>query len=205
MHNEFENRRFLDNNRQHHFITHSRIHYKILPNIEIAAGFCFSRQSPQNQYSTTSLVVPEYRLEQEFSVQNQVSKRISIHNRLRVDERYITKNNGLSLSDGFDFNFRFRHRIQVILSLNKPESNLPLLFKAGNEVMINSGKTILYNHFDQSRLLLSFEKSLNRNFSAEIGYIHWYQQRPSGNEFFNRNILRLTLLHKIELAKAKDS
>lgn len=197
-HNEFENRRFFTDNRQHHFILHSRLHYKILPTMDVAAGICYSRQSPQLETATNDLVVPEFRLEQETNLSNPITKNFSISHRIRADERFIHKNNGSELVPGHDFNFRFRYRFLANINLNKEKNKLPTNLKIGNEIMVNAGKTIVFNYFDQNRILLSFEKGIHKNFSAELGFIHWYQQRPSGKDFFSRNIFRLTLQHKLQ-------
>lgn len=65
--------------------------------------------------------------------------------------------------------------------------------------MVNFGGEILYSHFDQNRVYVGLEKVLHKNLPIEMGYLHWYQQRNSGKEFFDRNILRLTVLHKMKL------
>lgn len=58
--------------------------------------------------------------------------------------------------------------------------------------MINAGKTIVYNQFDQNRLTTNVEVGLGKTLSAELGYIRFHQQRKSGHEFFNRDTLRFT-------------
>jgi hypothetical protein len=65
--------------------------------------------------------------------------------------------------------------------------------------MINVGKAIVYNQFDQNRIYVGIEQGLGKGISAEIGYLYWYQQRASGNQFFERDIIRFTLNHKIKL------
>ncbi len=197
-HNEFENRRFFSENRQHHFILHSRLHYKILPNLDIAAGLCYSRQSPQLENATTHLVIPEIRPEQEINLLNTISNKVSLQHRFRADERFIHKNNGTELLPGHDFNWRFRYRLMANFSINKKQTKWPTNLKIANELMVNSGKNVVFNQFDQNRISASLEKGLFKNVSGELGFIHWYQQRPSGKDFFARNIVRVTLLHKIK-------
>lgn len=198
-HNEFEDRRFIEKNKQHHFIAHSRLHYKILPTTDVAFGVTFGLQSPQDPNATSNLVVPETRIVQEINYNNSITKRLSLQHRLRVDERFIHKNNGKELLDGYDFNFRFRFRIQASYKLNKENSKTTSTLKASDELMINFGKKIVYNQFDQNRIYVGFEQSLSKNISAELGYLHWYQQRASGNQFYNREIIRFTIFHKINL------
>jgi hypothetical protein len=65
--------------------------------------------------------------------------------------------------------------------------------------MVNQGKHIVINQFDQNRIYLGIERGFYKGLSVELGYLHWYQQRPSVNQFFERNIIRLTVNHKTHL------
>lgn len=199
LHNEIEDRRFFENNRQHHLIIHSRLHYKFLPNTDAALGFTYSLQSPQEPNATTNLVIPEKRIVQEFNLNNPLSKRLIFQQRLRLEERFFHKNNGKELYEGYDFNFRFRYRLQVSYLISKTEAKNTTTLKISDELMVNAGKTIVYNQFDQNRIYIGIEKGLGKGVSAELGYMHWYQQRASGKQFFDRDIIRFTFNHKIKL------
>jgi hypothetical protein len=136
---------------------------------------------------------------QEVNLGNPLTKRLIIQQRLRIDERFIHKNNGKELLDGYDFNFRFRYRLQVTYRINKLEATNATILKLSDELIVNAGKNIVYNHFDQNRIYVGIEQGINKTISAELGYLHWYQQRASGNQFFDRDIIRFTLNHKIKL------
>lgn len=194
---EIENRVFFEHNTQHHLIMHSRLHYSLNKNWEIASGFTYSLQKPHDPNATTSLTVPEYRPNQEINYTTNLTPKLIIANRLRIDERFIKKNNGTVLLDGYDFNLRFRYRLQFTYLLHKTVENKTTNFKLSNEIMFNAGKQIIYNQFDQNRIYVGLEQSLSNSLSVELGYLNWYQQRPAQNQFFDRNIIRLTLLHKI--------
>ena len=195
--NEIENRRFFTNNTEHHLVMHSHLHYKTGANSDIALGLTYSLQSPHDPYATTNLVVPEVRPFQEINWGSTITDRVKLQHRFRIDERFIHKNNGKVLLDGYDFNFRFRYRLQATYKITK-ESAKPTLLKISNELMINAGKAIVYNQFDQNRIYAGIEQNFTKNISAELGYIHWYQQRASGNQFYSREIVRLTIYHKIK-------
>lgn len=198
-HNEFDNRRFFENNQQHHFITHSRVHYKILPNADVALGFTYSLQSPQDPNAVSNLVVPEIRPHQELNFSNALSNKLMIHQRLRIDERFIHKNDNQVLLSGYDFNFRLRYRLQLSYKFQNEEAKMPSILKIADEIMLNAGKNIVYNQFDQNRVYIGFEQTINKNFSIELGYLHWYQQRASGYQFFKRDIVRCTVYHRVKL------
>ena len=198
-HNEIDDRRFFDQNKQHHLIMHSRIHYKILKNAEVAFGLTYSLQSAQDPKLNADLVVPEKRIVQEINYTNSLSKRFALQQRLRIDERFIRKNDGVNLLEGYAFNFRFRYRLQASYKLIKEGAKNQTTLKVSDELMINAGSQIIYNQFDQNRIYVGLEQSISKNVSAELGYLHWYQQKAIGNQFFDRDIVRFTFYHKIKI------
>ncbi len=194
---EIENRVFFEGNTQHHLIMHSRLHYIFNSNWGIAAGFTYSLQNPQTPHPVNNLTVPEYRPNQELNYTKNITSKFTIINRLRLDERFISKNNGIILQDGYDFNFRIRYRMLLTYLLFTGIKNNTTSAKLSNEIMFNAGKQIVYNQFDQNRVYIGIEQSFSKHISAEIGYLNWYQQRTVQNQFFDRRIIRLTLYHKI--------
>lgn len=198
-HNEAEIRRFWDGDVLHHFIVHSRMHYKINDNTNIGVGLTYSRQSPQEPVSESKLVVPEFRGVQEINYTIPFSDRFSLQQRLRVDERFIRRNDGIKLLDGYNFNFRFRIRLQANYRINREPTVKRTIIKLANEVLFNAGKNIVYNYFDQNRIYIGVEQGLSRRFSVELGYMKWFQQTAAGDVFFNRNIIRITLYHNIAI------
>lgn len=198
-HNEIDTRRFLVNSKHHHLIMHSRIHYKFYKNADAGLGFTYSLQDPQDPYSESSLTIPELRVVQEINQNNPITNKFSIQHRVRIDERFFRKNDGKELLEGYDFNFRFRYRFQATYKLLEQENKNATTLKVADEIMINAGKNIVYNHFDQNRIYAGVEQGLSKNFSVELGYMHCYQQRASGYQFFDRDIIRLTFYHKIKI------
>ena len=69
-----------------------------------------------------------------------------------------------------------------------------LRLRVADELMFNHTK----NTFDQHRIYVSTDFSISKAFTLEVGYIYIYQQRfGSDNEFFQRNVARFSLTHKI--------
>jgi hypothetical protein len=198
-HNEFELRRFLEYNQRHHFIMHSRLHYKFAKNADVGGGVTYSRQSAQFPNVAINLVVPEIRFVQEINYTIPLSSRVNLQQRFRVDERFIRINDGENLLEGHTFNWRFRFRLQAAFRLNKNAEKKNTILKIFNELMVNAGSNILYNQFDQNRIYVGVEQVLGKGFSVELGYLKWYQQTAAGNLFFSRDIIRLALLHNIRL------
>jgi hypothetical protein len=81
--------------------------------------------------------------------------------------------------------------------LSKAERKHPLKLKISNEILLNAGSKVVRNTFDQNRFYTGVNYAITKNISVECGYLNWFQQRPTGDQFYNRNILRLSLFHKI--------
>jgi Protein of unknown function (DUF2490) len=194
--NEIDNRRFYAGNTQHHTIQHSHLHFKINPNFDIAWGQTFSWQNPHFPDAAVKLRVPEIRPFQEMNASQVLSKRVVFSTRLRVDERFIRKTNGSELMDGYNFNLRYRLRLQYQFLVGKNKKGS---LELSDELMINSGKNV--NFFDQNRVYLAYEHNFPNQLSAEIGYLRWFQQRAQFDTYFQRDILRFTILKKINVKK----
>jgi hypothetical protein len=194
--NEIDNRRFFEGNTQHHTIQHNHLHFRLKPTIDVAVGQTFSWQDPQFVDAKVKVTVPEIRPFQELNAIQKISSRVIFASRIRIDERFIHKNNGTELESGYNFNMRYRLRFQYQFLLWK---NKNANIKLSDELMVNSGKNT--NFFDQNRLYLAYEHSFNKKLSAELGYLRWYQQRQQFDTYFQRDIVRLTIFGKINLSK----
>lgn len=198
-HNEIDDRRFFENHKQQQLIIHSRIHYKFVKNVDAALGMSFSSQGPQDPHSSSGLTIPEIRPVQEINYSIPLSSKFNLQQRLRADERFIHKNDGTNLLNGYDFNLRFRYRVQLSYTIKEIEDRLSLAAKISDEFMLNSGSRFTGRRFDQNRIYMGVELGLVKDLSAELGYLHLFQQRTITNQFFEREIMRLTIHHKIHI------
>lgn len=197
--NEAEVRYFMENNRLNNVIMHTHLHHRITSTLDIALGLSYSLQNPQFPDAVSTLTVPEIRPFQEITNNQVLGKRVSLSHRLRLEERFVSKNDGNVILDGYNFNYRIRYRPQLNINLSKTDSKTPVNLKIADEIMLNFGGEILYNHFDQNRVIVSVDKTLSKNFSLDFNYSHWFQQRSSGKDFFDRNVFRFSVLHRIKL------
>jgi hypothetical protein len=193
---EIDHRRFYEGNTQHHTIQHNHLHLRINPSVDVAIGQTFSWQDSQFPDAIIKLTVPEIRPFQEVNAVQKINKKVVFSTRVRIDERFIRKNDGVQLLEGYNFNMRYRLRLQYQFFLwKKQNANL----KISDELMVNSGKNV--NFFDQNRVYIAYEHNFTKKFSAELGYLRWYQQRAQFDTYFQRDIVRLTLFKKINFAK----
>jgi Protein of unknown function (DUF2490) len=195
-HTELDNRRFFQPHRQHQFVIHSRLHYRPSGKSDIALGLSYSRQSPHDPWTVNRLVVPEWRPVLEFNQNTMLYTRLGLQHRWRTDARFFRRTYGSTLINGFDFNWRFRYRVQASFLLNPNQLQRPAVLKISNELMVNAGRRIQVNQFDQNRIYIGIEYSCSPAISIELGYLRWYQQRATGDAFFERDIVRTTVYHR---------
>ena len=96
----------------------------------------------------------------------------------------------------YTFNLRFRYRLDFQRSLwRKDEKQLWVQF--GNEVMINAGKSIQYNYFDQNRTYGGLMYDLNKSFSVQAQFMYIWQQLSNGVTLDKISVIRFNVYHRI--------
>jgi hypothetical protein len=201
--NEFHERHYINPIAQHQFLMRSHLHRLLgKSGWETSMGMCLFLQNPNDPNAATKLTVPELRPHLEFVYKQKVDK-FTIDHRYRAEARFFHSTNQArtELEDGFEFgNFRLRYRLQATIPLFKVTENKILKFKISDEIHLNAGKKISKNVFDQNRIYAGINYELLPNLTFEVGYLNWFQQIASG-DFYNRNIMTLTVSHKIRLKR----
>ena len=119
--------------------------------------------------------------------QDQKFKRIVYGNRYSVEYRKRDlANNGEYLP-----NWRIRYQARIEKPLKFRGLNRPLSLVFSDEVMLQFGYAVRNNPnvFDQNRLYGGFTYGVAKNVKFSLGYIYQIQQRSSGKEFDQANIL----------------
>jgi hypothetical protein len=124
-------------------------------------------------------------------------KKITLQNRLRIDNRFFEVNENESIWSESRYVTRLRYRVQIRLLLNEHKGKNPINLRVANEIMVNTKENV----FDQFRLYVTGDFYVNRNFSLETGYIYIYQQRFASQDVFSRHVFRFSVLHRINLIK----
>lgn len=202
---EMQERRFFHPGRQHQFLARTHLHHKMNNGWDAGPGFTYFLQSPHDPYSESTLAVPELRPHLEFNLRQNTGK-ITVSHRYKAEWRFIHNTGNGGLADGYWNYFRFRYRAGIDFPLFKKENRNRLLkLKISDEIHINAGSKIIKNIFDQNRVYIGLNYRLNKNFALETGYLNWFQQRTSGDQFYNRNIIRFIIYHKITLKNNSES
>ena len=197
---ELQERHFVNPIAQHQIVFRTHIHQEIDKNREVSAGFCFFFHGKNDPDQPQTATVPEFRPHVEFGVKQPFQKFVLSH-RYRAELRYFhnVSADRLELEDGYKFTHcRIRYQLQASTKLGAIQNKIVRL-RVFDEIMLNAGKKVINNVFDQNNIYAGLSIEINPNTQFEIGILKRFQQRANPNEYFERDILRLTLFHKIKL------
>jgi hypothetical protein len=193
--NDIDNRRFINPDVQNQFIFHSRVHRKSGP-WDLAAGLTYSvayASKPEIGYRhSISEIRPVVEANYEIPL-----GRASLAQRIRVDNRVFQEESGVSLFEESFYVMRLRYRMQLRFPIRRNDAGTTTIgLRVADEVMINTSR----NFYDQNRVYVTADFYLTPRLTLETGYIYIDQQRLGTEEFFSRHVMRLSLLHNINLA-----
>lgn len=199
---DFQERHYIQPSAQHQFVMRTLAGRSVGNNWDVALGFCGFLQSPNDPYSNSDLIIPELRPFTDVYYRQQ-TKHLSIDHRYRFEVRFFhnTNTTGTELANGYDFgNVRFRYQLQLTIPVWKIDQTRSLKVRLGDEVMLNAGKKIVTNIFDQNRVWGGLNIDATQWLNFDVGYLNWFQQRSNG-KFYNRHILRFGFNFRIDLTE----
>lgn len=187
---------FLQNN-SFFFIRAGGLYYV---NKQLTLGAGYSHMWLANQKDATELFSNENRLHQQI-VLNQKLGKMQLNQRFRLEERWIQKVVNFVPTDAVRFTVRYRYQLSMIVpfSFNK---KIPALAFA-DELMLQSGKDIVYNTFDQNRVFGGIRQQVTPSLSFDVGYMYVWQQKLSGYQYSSNRTVRLFFYWQPDVRKKK--
>ncbi|OYU55436.1 MAG: hypothetical protein CFE25_10920 [Chitinophagaceae bacterium BSSC1] len=142
----------------------------------------------------------ENRIYQQALLTNKLGK-IGMLQRIRNEQRWIEK----IANDQFTGEYKFSNRIRYLLAINIPIFKSPQFpsLSISNELMVQFGKEIVYNSFDQNRLFLGLRQPISKTLNFDFGYMLSYQQKASGYQYDRIHTLRCFFYYAPDLRKKK--
>jgi hypothetical protein len=140
----------------------------------------------------------ENRIHEQLQVISKISK-ITVLQRLRNEQRWQEK----MVNDKFSGEYRFTDRVRYLASFTIPlfkNKNLPALALA-DELMLQFGKEVVYNTFDQNRIFIGIKQKISPDLSFDIGYMRILQQRYSGYQYDLYHTIRLYFYYTPDFRK----
>ena len=143
----------------------------------------------------------ENRLYQQVLLSNKLG-RIGMLQRIRNEQRWIEK----IANDQFTGAYKFSNRIRYLLAFNIPIFKNPKYpsLSLSDELMVQFGKEIVYNTFDQNRLFLGIRQPISKTLNFDLGYMLSYQQKASGYQYDRIHTLRCFFYYAPDLRKRKN-
>ena len=176
--------------------------YYIKDNFRFMAGYAYARHFPAR---TVTVTRHEHRPWQQLWW-SQKHNGINTQQRLRLEERFISKVSNNQVVNGFTFHFRLTYNLTLFI----PLKGLDIVAKTpfiviSDEIMINMGKRIIYNYFDQNRFFAGFGYQFTNNLNMQLGYMNSFQQEFSGNNYLRNHTIRCFVYHTLDFRKKESN
>lgn len=189
---------YLKNNNFYYTRIGAAYHINKNLNVSLAGGHMWLA----NKTATTELFVNENRLVQQVQLNQPVGK-IQLLQRLRIEERWIQNVINGELTDTYRYSTRFRYLLGLSIPLSKNKYVPSLAF--ADELMMQTGKDIIYNNFDQNRFFAGIKQQIIPSLAADFGYMHVWQQRLSGYQYNRNHTIRLFFYWQPDFRKKQTS
>lgn len=170
--------------------------YELNPNMRLTVGL-----THLGSYASEKLGKLEFRPYQELTL-SQEYKNIEIGHRVRVEQRYFKTINQENDQNKSSFNFRFTYRFLLkipVMKLSESNPDKILLLNIGNEIFINAGNRIVYNTFDQNRIILGSVIEFNDTLAMSLRYYHQFKFLNSPSTYEQNYIFVLGIKQTINL------
>lgn len=143
----------------------------------------------------------EHRPWMQLAANHGINESLTMINRLRYDMRFRQNFAEGELYDNFTFN----HRLRLLLGLRFHFQNLNLFegtpfVNISNEVLVNFGKNIQANHFNQNRTWLTLGLRFE-NISVQLGYMHRFVKLAQDQNFVRNHTLVIWISQRFDLRK----
>lgn len=146
-------------------------------------------------------VVPQFRLWQQFLFV-QPFNRAKLYHQIRLEQRW---RRSYVKDSPFLLTYRFRYKLMMYLPLNKPHLvNNTLFFVAYDEIFIQAGRSIIFDHMEDNRLFLGLGYILNENIQLQAGYTWTFRHAGAPNKYEHRHIPRISVYHNLDFYKKRE-
>jgi hypothetical protein len=190
---EIHERHFISPLAQNQFLVRARLHRDIGYDWNASAGFSVFLNSSNNP-KADFFISPELRPHLGMLYKQKLGL-FNLNHRYITEARFFQNNTNDFYLNSFRFRYQIQAEISILKSLNDHKEWLYL--KISDEIMINAGSRIVTNVFDQNRIYFAANLKINSALALEVGYLNSFQQQTSGNDFYDRDILRVIIFHKL--------
>lgn len=174
--------------------------YKINEQLTVASGA--GQLWLANRSGASEFFSNETRLYQQAQMSYTIGQS-ALTNTFRLEERWQQKVINGILTDDYRYITRFRYQVALNIPVSK-NKYVPSIAIA-DEILLQAGKEILYNNFDQNRFFAGIKQQITPALSFDAGYMLVYQQRLSGYQYNRNHTMRLFFYWKPSLKKKQQT
>jgi len=144
----------------------------------------------------------ENRIYQQWSA-TQAQGIISLLHRVRTEQRWrdVISNDQKTGDKIFSFRLRYLASFDAKIFSNKKLPSLVL----SDEMLVQFGKEIIMNAFDQNRLFAGIKVPVRPNLSFDLGYMNILQQKSSGYQYDSTDFFRLFFYYTPDFRKKENT
>lgn len=178
--------------------------YIINKNLEITGGiatpFYWATPEYKNQEKPYDKVVNQFRFWQQALFIQSVG-RAKVYHQIRTEQRWRRDN---YVGSPFELTWRWRYKIATYIPINSAKLQQGTYFASlYNELFIQTGKPVIRNPFEDNRTFVGIGYILNEKVQFQAGYAKSFQQRDSGIDYANRDLIRFSVYHNLDFTKRK--
>ena len=124
---------------------------------------------------------------------------VSILHRIRLEQRWrdLVMKDRVEEKKQFSIRLRYLASFEVKLAQDPKKPKLII----SDEILVQFGKTTVYNTFDQNRFFCGLKIPLSDKLSCDVGYMNILQQAQSGYQYDLSHVFRLFFYFNLDLAK----
>lgn len=148
----------------------------------LTLGGAFVQTYPYGEFAVAHRF-PEFRLWEQVLTTQTLGK-VQLSHRYRLEQRFIGSSTDGTMENG-RYENRFRYMARATVPLNG-DGKTPLYAAAYDELMVNFGKDVAYNIFDQNRLYAALGIGISPVLKLELGYLYQVAVLRSLSEGKNR-------------------
>ncbi len=176
--------------------------YYLNDHAKLTAGYAFVNHFPAEGHANISQ--PEHRPWQQIQWHTNTSK-LRLTQWLRLEERFRRKiRDDDNLAEGYSYGTRLRYNFLAAWPLTRKGTapgGLSLILN--DEIHMNLGRKVVYNHFDQNRFFVGLGFQTGKHTSLQAGYMNVFQQLAAGNVYRNLHTARVFLFQNLDFRKVK--
>lgn len=178
------------------------VDYYTASNNRVTIGYAFVNTYPYGEFAVVN-TFPEHRTWQQFLTTQSLGVSKLAH-RYRLEQRWIG-NPATSSMDNGRYENRFRYMAKFTTPLTQ-EWRTNLFLAIYDEVMLNFGKEVAYNIFDQNRIYAALGVSFSPTMKLEVGYLYQLVQLRTldanlRNRIENNHTLQIGLFSTLAFRK----